>query len=328
MSRPQQTYHPTTAKQAGTVHRRQLLELGYTRKMIRRELTTCALQEIGADVFVLGGVEHDWRQRAWSALLEAGPGTVLSHRIAASLHDIGGFTTDRIDVLERENKDHSGTLGTRHRTSWLPPDHLTRINGLPCTTLARTVFDLAGLSSVRRLRSGRSYVAESRVARAVDDAIVKRGLSTGDLADVVATLGRRGRPGTALMRRLIAERGEGYVATESELEDLLRAVLERYGLAQPERQRVLGGEVAVGRVDFVYLDARLVIEADSRRHHTALLDADRDRWRDLELLAAGFRVIRVTWQQLVQDPERFVDALSRALSAPTTPPAPPAPAPA
>ena len=147
--------------------------------------------------------------------------------------------------------------------------------------------------------------------RALDDAIVQRGLSTSELADVVATLGRRGRPGTTLMRRLMAERGEGYVATESELEDLVRAVLERYGLPLPERQRVLGDDHPVGRVDFVYLDARLVIEADSRRHHTALLDADQDRWRDLELTAAGFRVIRVTWHQLVHEPERFVAALAR-----------------
>ncbi|MDQ6698507.1 MAG: endonuclease domain-containing protein [Actinomycetota bacterium] len=317
MTRPQETYHATTSAQAGAVHRRQLHRLGYTRKMIRGEIAKRALEPVGTDLFVISGVEGGWRQQAWCALLESGPDTVLSHRSAAALHEIGGFTMDRLDVLEVENKDHSGTLGTRHRTSWLPNDHRTSSKGLPTTTLARTVFDLAGLSSVRRLRAGRPYVAEPRVARALDDAIVKRGLGTGELADVVATLGRRGRPGTVLMRRLVAERGEGYVATESELEDLVRAILARYDIAQPGRQRVLGGELPIGRVDFVYLDARLVIEADGRRHHTALLDADRDRWRDLELTAAGFRVIRVTWQQLVQDPERFVAALSRALRAPS-----------
>lgn len=319
MTGPQVTYHATTAAQAGAVHRRQLHCLGYTRKMIRSEVAKHALEPLGSDVFVIAGVDGGWRQRAWCALLESGPGTVLSHRSAASLHEIGGFTMDRLDILELENKDHAGTRGTRHRTSWLPKDHLTCVQGLACTSLARTVFDLAGLSSVRRLRSGRPYVAEPRVERALDDAMVKRGLSTGELADVVATLGRRGRPGTALMRRLTADRGEGYVATESELEDLLRAILQRYGIAQPDRQRVLGDELPIGRVDFVYLDARLVLEADGRRHHTALLDADRDRWRDLELTAAGFRVIRVTWQQLVQDPERFVAALSRALGAPSRP---------
>ena len=308
------TYHATTAQQAGAIHRRQLHRLGYTRKMIRREVAQHILESTGTDVFVLAGIERNWRQLAWCALLESGPDTVLSHRIAASLHGVGGFTTSHIDVLERECKDHSGDLGTRHRTSWLPSDHLTRIKGFPCTTLARTVFDLAGLSSVRRLRSGRPYVAESRVERALDDAIVQHGLSTSELADVVATLGRRGRPGTTLMRRLMAERGEGYVATESELEDLVRAVLERYGIPLPERQRVLGDDHPVGRVDFVYLEARLVIEADSRRHHTALLDADQDRWRDLELTAAGFRVIRVTWHQLVHEPERFVAALAQPRS--------------
>lgn len=57
-----------------------------------------------------------------------------------------------------------------------------------------------------------------------------------------------------------------------------------------------------------------MIEVDGRRHHTALLDSEGNRWRDLELTAAGFAVIRVTHAQLVGDPRRFVMNL-RALLA-------------
>ncbi|MEZ5204499.1 MAG: DUF559 domain-containing protein [Acidimicrobiales bacterium] len=56
-----------------------------------------------------------------------------------------------------------------------------------------------------------------------------------------------------------------------------------------------------------------MIEADGRRHHTALLDAESDRWRDLELSSAGFVVIRVTWDQLVGEPQRFVAGLRRLI---------------
>lgn len=77
---------------------------------------------------------------------------------------------------------------------------------------------------------------------------------------------------------------------------------------------MLGAERPIGRVDAVYPAERIVIEADGRRNHTALLDAEADRWRDLELAAAGFVVIRVTWWQLVNEPDRFVEALRQLLA--------------
>jgi very-short-patch-repair endonuclease len=147
----------------------------------------------------------------------------------------------------------------------------------------------------------------------MDDAIA-RSMSIGKLEQVLARLGGRGRGGTVLFRALLDARGEGFVATESELEDLLFAVLLRFGLPLPSKQVVLGGDLPVGRVDFVYLGRRIVIEADSRKHHSALLDAERDRWRDLELAADGFTVVRVTWRQLIDEPERFIAALKRLLA--------------
>ena len=77
---------------------------------------------------------------------------------------------------------------------------------------------------------------------------------------------------------------------------------------------VLGGDSGIiGRVDFAYKDARLVLEADSRRHHSSWLDAQADRRRDAALLAAGWYVLRVTWDQLVRRPDEFVAAVRSAL---------------
>jgi very-short-patch-repair endonuclease len=66
-------------------------------------------------------------------------------------------------------------------------------------------------------------------------------------------------------------------------------------------------------VDFLYEAERVVIECDGRRHHFGKIDAERDRWRDLDLSAAGWLVIRVTWWQLVHQPERFTAQLRRVL---------------
>jgi very-short-patch-repair endonuclease len=202
----------------------------------------------------------------------------------------------------------------------LPPHHLVEIDGLPVTSLARTVFDLCGLASVARRQRGLPWITEPQASRALDDALAGP-LTVAAANRILAELGRRGRPGTALMRRLMDERGEGFVATESELEDLLVAVLRDTGLPIPARQRSLGGvDAPVGRVDFLFAEHRVVIEADGRRNHTALMDAEHDRWRDLELGAAGFLVVRVSWHQLVHQPERFVAMLRRVLAtrAPTT----------
>ena len=112
---------------------------------------------------------------------------------------------------------------------------------------------------------------------------------------------------------MLEVRGEGFVATESALEDLYLAVISSAGLPLPGRQRNLGGHAPIGRVDFVYAEARVVVECDSRRHHFGKADAERDRWRDLELAAAGWLVVRVTWWQLVHEPERFTTELRRLL---------------
>ena len=197
----------------------------------------------------------------------------------------------------------------------LHPREVEWIDGLPVTTLPRTLFDICGLVSPARRLRGLPALTRREVERAMDDALA-RTTSVAQLEQVLARLGGRGRGGTVLFRELLDERGEGFVATESELEDLLFAVLMRFGLPLPAKQVVLGGDRPVGRVDFVYREKRIVIEADSRRHHSALLDAERDRWRDLDLAADGFIVIRVTWRQLVDEPVRFVQALERLLARP------------
>jgi hypothetical protein len=115
------------------------------------------------------------------------------------------------------------------------------------------------------------------------------------------------------MRELLEKRGPGYVPPESELEALFVAVLEAYGLPLPTKQLWAGGENPVGRVDFAYREAKLLIECDSRTHHTALLDWEADIDRRAELVAAGWRVIQVTWHQLVHEPEKVVARIRRAL---------------
>jgi very-short-patch-repair endonuclease len=300
-------------RQGGAIHRRQLRDAGLDHRRVATLVRRGELIAVTDHVFVAASSPVTWARRAWVELLQAAAGSPLSHRTAAGLHRVGRFSTSTIEISELEDAWHRRRAPSIHRTTWLPAHHVTAIDGLPVTTLPRTIFDLAGLVSEARRERGLPSLAERQVERALDDALVG-GLSLAAMHRVLAELGGRGRPGTSLVRQLLSVRGTGYVATESELEDLLVAVVVASGLEAPERQRDLGGMTPVGRVDFVFRAARVVIEADGRAHHTALLDADADRWRDLELSAAGFVVIRVTWRQLTMEPERFLVALRQLLA--------------
>jgi very-short-patch-repair endonuclease len=115
------------------------------------------------------------------------------------------------------------------------------------------------------------------------------------------------------MRAIVHARGDGYVPPASELEALGFAVLRAGGLPDPVRQLDVGGEHWIGRVDCAYPEARLIIEFDGRRHWQALLEAEADRERDAELAAAGWRVMRITWRQLTDDPDAVVRRVRAAL---------------
>lgn len=302
-------------RQAGVVHRSQLRSIGVDWNAEHRLVRAGVLVSAEPGFLAVAGAPSTWEQRCWKTLLGAHGSAVVSRRAAARIHGIGRFAgTEHVDVVELGHRSNDVPGGGSHRSSRLPPDHWTEVRGLPVTTIERTIFDLAALVSLKRYRRGLPALRLGQVARALDDAIGS-GLAIERLEALLGEHGGRGRGGTVVLRGLLAERGDGYVVTESDLEDLLVRVLARFGLPAPVRQRNLGGlDDRIGRVDFLYPAARLVIEADGRQNHTALLDRESDAWRDLELTAAGFRVIRVTWRQLTQEPERFVRMLRLLLA--------------
>ena len=95
--------------------------------------------------------------------------------------------------------------------------------------------------------------------------------------------------------------------TRSELERRFLDLVRSASLPSP----VTNGLVDGYEVDFHWPDARLIVETDGRETHATPLAFERDRERDLELTLAGWRVIRITWRQLRDAPERIV-ALLRA----------------
>lgn len=290
------------AHQQGAVGRFQLRDHGVDARAIRRRDRSGALVAKTPDVFVVAGSVATPKQELMVAVLDAGPGAVATRRTAAALWELPGFRWGRPEVLLKRSGDHRCRTGAVSETSWLPPHHVTVRDTIPVVTLARLCFELAATEP------------RGRVERAIDNAQLL-GMSIDSVAEVVGSLGKRGRPGTAMMRELVSTRGDGYIPPASELEALGFRVLREGGLPDPVRQLDVGGESWIGRVDAAYPEAKLVIEFDGRRHWQVLLEAQADRRRDAELVAAGWRVLRITWEMLTTDPEGVVRLVRQALAA-------------
>lgn len=231
-----------------------------------------------------------------------GPDAVASHRAAAFIWNLLGYTRPRTDTTVPTGRSQP-TAGSVRTSLWLPASHITERHEIPVTRVARTIFDLAGIERIERMKL------------IIDDSLSRHLCTQKQLDNVFFALARRGRRGTAAMRELLEELGPGYVAPASELERAARRLFAQQGIPTPTFELHLGDDDLIGRVDCTWREARLVVELDSERFHGSKLARERDRLRDNQLVAAGWRVIRVTWEDLRDRPDEVVAQILAALAA-------------
>jgi very-short-patch-repair endonuclease len=189
----------------------------------------------------------------------------------------------------------------------LPSNHRRTVDGIPCTSVARTLFDLCGDREVSPRRS----------ARTLDTALSRKIVTTPALWRVLDDLAEHGRRGTVWMRTLLMERGGSYVPPESELEARFIELVHRYRLGRPDRQVDLGGfDEWIGRVDFVWKRERVIVEVDGAEFHDSLIDRRADEERDERLTTAGWTVLRFGWSDVVDAPAAVADKIRCELHAP------------
>jgi very-short-patch-repair endonuclease len=292
------------AAQHGLITCRQAIALGFSRKAIRHQLAQNQWRAVARGVYRLAGAPSTARQRAMAAVLASGDKAVLSHTSAASLHALPGFELEPIVVsIPRARRSRPGVR--IEQSGALFPHHIRVIDGIPCTSVARTLFDLCG--DRRRVRPGRA-------ARALDTALARRSVTMPALWRVLGDLAEHGREGTVWLRTLLTERGSCYVPPESELESRFLDLVHRYRLGRPARQVDVGDADAwIGRVDFLWRDERLIVEVDGAEHHGAFLDRRSDAERDERLTASGWTVRRFGWRAVVDTPDAVASTIRGAL---------------
>lgn len=294
-------------RQHGLFSHRQAVDAGFTRAAIRHRLQTGRWEQVAAFVYRAAGSTQTWEQRVFALVLAAGPSAAASHRSAAALLGIPGFERrGLVEVTTPRSRRHRAENAVVHRWRPFPSHHLTVIEAIVTTRVARTLCDLAGV-----LHPG-------RVERAVDNCLAMGIATPGTLQAAFFDLAGRGRKGSTAMRRILAERSEGYVPPASELEARFLDLVREAGLREPVRQFDTGDEESwIGRVDMAYPPARMLIELDSRRHHSSKLDRESDEARDARLRRAGWRMVRFTWDDLVQRPDWVLSELRGHLAATT-----------
>lgn len=287
-------------RQHGLVTLPQLEGLGMDRKTVQGWAARGRLHRVHQGVYAVGHAVSTSEKRYLAAVLASGPGAVLSHRSAAALWGLREDRRNSIDVTAPNRRGRIPAGIDAHRDGSVTAVDRTEMDGIPCTTVARTLLDLAAVAPVWELRKA---IAEAEVLRLLDQTAVHSLIKRS-----------RGRRGIARLRMLLDEIHPLTKRTRSEMERLFLAMCKRSGLPTPEVNVTLEVNRKILMPDFLWRDAGLIVEADSRRYHDTDSAFQSDRRREQRLMRAGWRVVRCTWEQVEHEPRALAETIRALLS--------------
>ena len=269
------------ARQHGVVTRQQLLRAGLTSGAVENLLARGWLHTLHRGVYAAGHRGVGPRGRELAAVLWAGAGAAMGGRSAAALWQILPPWRGDVQVIASRTKRKQGVVVRRTRN--LPRGDLTRHHGIPVTTPARTLLDLATVVDATTLEDA---LAEAQIRRLVrPEALISR--ATGRLAELLGCA----------------------APTRSRLERAFLRFIDEHGLPRP----VVNGYVEGYEVDAHWPEARLIVEVDSWQFHADRRAFEVDRERDAVLQTAGWRVVRVTDRQFTGETAARLSRLTRGL---------------
>jgi very-short-patch-repair endonuclease len=283
----------------GVITRAEALACGHNRSSIHRKIRLGLWKRLFPETYRIGDGRSDRHQRL--AGLTKWTRGVASHTSAAMLLQLDGIGDEVLEVTTTRHLRPPGDSIKLHYAPRLPPDS-GKIDGIPATSPTRTLLDLAGTIDVDLLEL------------ALEDSL-RRGLtSLPRIRWCLATQGGQGRTGTRALRNLIDQYDSDQGVTESAFEVRLLQLLRSADLPLPDRQlEIRDGTRLLGRADFGYPDHKLAIEAVSFRWHSGRTAWSRDQRRWNALVAVGWRVINVTWEDLTLRSNEVVARVRQAL---------------
>jgi very-short-patch-repair endonuclease len=269
-------------RQHGVVSRVQLRGLGLRDDAIDWQVRRRRLHRVHQGIYVVGYPSLTRNGHFMAAVLACGDQAALSHVSAAVLWG----------MLSNEGKIHVTAPTCRARSGlvvhWaaLEEGEVWARAGIRVTTPARTLIDLADVAPKRTLE------------RALDEAEFLR-------LDCTGLAPKRGRAGCGRLMRVLTTHRPGSTRTRSHLEEMFLALCDKHNLPRPE----VNVHVEGYECDFVWREQRLIVETDGAVAHGTTRALNRDPSRDAELMIAGWRVWRVTYERLFREPDAVAEQL-------------------
>jgi len=285
-------------KQGGVVRRDQAIDAGFTRHKIAQRVATGEwrlLPHGGYQLLEMPGSTN--RARAAASVL---PNAVVSHFSAAAVLGISRVPTSTASVSVHSRTTHVFPGVEVFRNRDLAPMHITSRDGVPVTTVERTIVDLA------------AKVRPKRLAWIVDELLAERRVSVDGVRDVLDAIACKGKPGVTSLRSVLDERSQGSVNL---------SVLERAGLDLLDESNISGFVLEYPipwakrrRFDVAFPREKVAIEWDSFRWHSQKDAFLSDRDRDRLALEHGWRVLRFTWQHVHETPNSVLESIRTVLN--------------
>jgi len=269
------------SRQHGVVSRRQLARLGFTKDAVRRRVERRHLLRLHDGVFAVGHVALTADSRRLAAVMACGPKALLSHRAAGAAQGLLPYSQQFEITVPRGTRPKPGIVV--HRSRVIHTEDRSTVRGIPVTSVARTLVDLADVLS------------EERLAKAVHEAEIQRVFDLKAIDRVLARLaGRRGRH---RVRRVLAVYRPEPHFLRSDAERRFKALCENHTLPQPQ----FNVNIAGYEVDAYWEDLGIVVEIDGGEVHHTRRAFHEDRARDRHLAGRGIQVVRVTALDLDDD---------------------------
>jgi hypothetical protein len=294
---PDQRIAELARRQHGIVSRAQLVALGVSEAAIDGRVRRGRLHRVHQAVYVVGYPTLTRNARFMAAVLACGKGAALSHFSAAVLWGMLNDGGGAIHVTAAGRRRRPGLV--LHEAG-LSGEEVKKRAGIAVTAPARTLIDLADVAPRRTLE------------RAIDEAEFLR-------LDCTGLAPRHGRAGCGLLMSVLAEHRPGSTRTKSHLEELFIALCDEHGLPRPEVNVYVEGY----ECDFVWREQRLIVETDGGAAHGTRKAKRRDPVRDAVLMIAGWRVWRLSYEQLLRHPGMVAEQLDGLGITPARPPVAP-----
>jgi len=282
--------------QRGTFTRPQAYAEGWTVRQTRRRVVAGRWQVVAGSALCAGTTVVGPWELAWAAVL-TWPGAVVSHELAGALH---GFPVDPAGIGTATVPPGRGlrARGLLAHRVLLNPSEVARRGRLPVTSEPRTAVDLLAHLPWDASRDLLAWL------------VTRRRLTIDDLA--VAATQRRGLVGTAQLHRLVAASATGSL---SAAEDRFHRLMAEAGITgwRANVPVVVDGRL-VAVVDILFEEARVVVEVDGFRTHSSAAVFQRDRTKQNRLIAAGYVVLRFTWDDVTRRPASVVEQIRAAVA--------------